>query len=86
MERKQKVLVVDDEPCIEKFLRTLLEVDGFAVDAVSGGWEAISKIKLGERPDFILLNVLMPEMRIEFGRSSGFSESHNWRDMQPHMR
>jgi CheY-like chemotaxis protein len=27
-ELKQKILVVDDEPCIRKFLRTLLEVDG----------------------------------------------------------
>jgi CheY-like chemotaxis protein len=62
MELKQKVLVVDDEPCMRKFFKTLLEVDGFAVDAVSSGREAISKINLGERPDFILLNLLMPEM------------------------
>jgi two-component system chemotaxis response regulator CheY len=62
MELKQKVLVVDDERCIRKFLRTLLEVDGFDVEAVSSGKEALTKISNGERPDFILLDILMPEM------------------------
>ena len=62
MEPKHKILVVDDEPCIRKFLRTLLEVDGFDVEAVGSGKEALTKINNGERPDFILLNVLMPEM------------------------
>ena len=32
---KEKVLVVDDEPSIRKYLQTLLEVDGFDVEAVS---------------------------------------------------
>lgn len=59
---KEKILVVDDEPSIRKYLQTLLEVDGFAVEAVSSGKEAISRINLGERPDFIILDVLMPEM------------------------
>ncbi len=59
---KEKILVVDDEPSIRKYLQTLLEVDGFAVETVSGGKEAISKINLGEHPDFIILDVLMPEM------------------------
>ena len=62
MELKPKILVVDDEPCIRKFLQTLLEVDGFDVEAVGSGKEALTKINNGERPDFILLNVLMPEM------------------------
>ena len=62
MELKDKILVVDDEPCILKFLRTLLEVDGFDVEAVSSGKEALTKINNGERPDFIILNVFMPEM------------------------
>jgi two-component system response regulator AtoC len=59
---KEKILVVDDEPSIRKYLQTLLEVDGFDVETVSGGREAISKINKGERPDFIILDVLMPEM------------------------
>ena len=59
---KEKILVVDDEPSIRKYLQTLLEVDGFDVETVSSGREAIGKINAGERPDFIILDVLMPEM------------------------
>jgi len=59
---KEKILVVDDEPSIRKYLQTLLEVDGFDVEAVGSGREAISKINGGERPDLIILDVLMPEM------------------------
>ncbi len=59
---KEKILVVDDEPSIRKYLQTLLEVDGFDVETVSSGKEALGKISAGERPDFIILDVLMPEM------------------------
>jgi len=59
---KEKILVVDDEPSIRKYLHTLLEVDGFDVEAVSSGKEALGKIRAGERPDFVILDVLMPEM------------------------
>src|SRR5260370_7585438 len=62
MAAKEKILVVDDEPSIRKYLQTLLEVDGFEVEAVSSGKEALEKGKKGERPDFIILDVLMPEM------------------------
>src|SRR5246127_946396 len=59
---KEKVLVVDDEPSIRKYLQTLLEVDGFEVEAVSSGREAIKRINDGLHPDFVILDVLMPEM------------------------
>lgn len=59
---KEKILVVDDEPSIRKYLQTLLEVDGFDVEAVSSGKEALTHVNASERPDFIILDVLMPEM------------------------
>ena len=62
MAEKEKILVVDDEPSIRKYLQTLLEVDGFDVETVSSGREALAKINDGQRPDFIILDVLMPEM------------------------
>lgn len=62
MADKEKILVVDDEPSIRKYLQTLLEVDGFAVEAVPSGKEALQKIGGGERPDFVILDVLMPEI------------------------
>jgi DNA-binding NtrC family response regulator len=62
MELKQKILVVNDEPSIRMYLQTVLNVDGFAVETVSSGREAITKIANGELPDFVILDVLMPEM------------------------
>ncbi len=59
---KEKILVVDDEPSIRKYLQTLLEVDGFEVETVCSGREAIEKVGKGERPDFIILDVLMPDL------------------------
>jgi two-component system response regulator AtoC len=59
---KEKILVVDDEPSIRKYLQTLLEVDGFDVETVSSGKDALERVNKGDRPDFIILDVLMPEM------------------------
>src|SRR5246500_2332092 len=59
---KEQVLVVDDEPSIRKYLQTLLEVDGYKVTSVSSGREALEQIQEGERPDFVILDVLMQEM------------------------
>jgi two-component system, NtrC family, response regulator AtoC len=61
-EAKEKILVVDDEPSIRKYLQTLLEVDGFDVQTVSSGKEALERVGAGERPDFMILDVLMPEV------------------------
>jgi two-component system response regulator AtoC len=62
MAEKERILVVDDEPSIRKYLQTLLEVDGFNVETVPSGKDALAKIGNGERPDFIILDVLMPEI------------------------
>jgi len=62
MAAKERILVVDDEPSIRKYLQTLLEVDGYDVETVSSGREAIAKVSGGDRPDFIILDVLMPEL------------------------
>jgi two-component system response regulator AtoC len=62
MAEKEKILVVDDEPSIRKYLQTLLEVDGFEVETLSSGKEAVERIGEGSRPDFVILDVLMPEL------------------------
>jgi len=62
MSEKERVLVVDDEPSIRKYLQTLLEVDGYHVTAVASGPEALESVQQAERPDFIILDVLMQEM------------------------
>src|SRR3979490_3426440 len=61
MALKEKILVVDDEPSIRKYLQTLLEVDDFEVETVSSGKEALAKINEGEGPDFSILERLLPQ-------------------------
>ena len=62
MAEKEKIIVVDDEPSIRKYLQTLLEVEGFDVETLSSGKEVVQRVSDGDRPDFIILDVLMPEM------------------------
>ena len=62
MPDKEKILVVDDEPSIRKYLQTLLEVDGYEVEAVASGQEALERLGSEPRPDLVILDVLMPEL------------------------
>jgi two-component system KDP operon response regulator KdpE len=59
--RKHLVLVVDDEGAIVRLLRATLEADGFAVITADRGEQAIRLLNQ-ERPDLIVLDVMMPEM------------------------
>ena len=55
-----RILVVDDEPSMLRYLRTLLEVESYQVETASCGAEAVQRIEQGLRPDLVLLDVLMP--------------------------
>lgn len=53
------VLVVDDEPNVRLYLRTILEDAGFTVITASDGEEALKIIRQNV-PDFISLDLVMP--------------------------
>lgn len=55
-----KILLVDDEQDIVEFLEYNLKQEGFDVISAYDGKQAIDK--LGEEPDLIILDVLMPNM------------------------
>jgi two-component system, OmpR family, alkaline phosphatase synthesis response regulator PhoP len=55
-----KIMLVDDEPDILDFLGYNLMKEGFQVITASGGLEAIKKA-IRERPDLIILDIMMPE-------------------------
>jgi adenylate cyclase len=61
MTAPSKILVVDDTPANVKLLADLLTVKGYAVVTASSGPEALARIE-GERPDLVLLDVVMPGM------------------------
>jgi len=61
MNSPAKILVVDDTPKNVKLLADLLSVKGYAVVTAGSGKEALTRIKT-ERPDLVLLDVVMPEV------------------------
>ena len=56
-----RVLIVDDEPQIRRFLRTSLSAHGYRVVEASGGREAII-LTATERPELVLLDLGLPDM------------------------
>ena len=55
----KKVLVVDDDPDVRLFSITVLEENGFTPLEATNGEEGM-KIIRKERPDLVILDVLMP--------------------------
>lgn len=58
---RRRILVVDDEERMVRFIRLNLEHDGFQVSEAFNGKEAIQKIR-DVTPDLILLDVMMPDL------------------------
>src|SRR5581483_244432 len=54
------ILLVDDEPQMLRYIRTLLEVDEYKVETATTGEEAVQRVQKGLEPDLVLLDVLMP--------------------------
>jgi DNA-binding response OmpR family regulator len=55
-----RVLVVDDDEKVCKLLRLALEREGFEVDAVSDGKEALRMIR-SRRVRLVITDIVMPE-------------------------
>src|SRR6202166_1251338 len=54
------ILLVDDEPGMLRYIRTLLEVDNYKVETATTGEEAVERVQKGLRPELVLLDLLMP--------------------------
>src|SRR5580658_6199450 len=60
MSEAANILLVDDEPGMLRYIRTLLEVDEHKVQTASTGEEAVDHVQKGLQPDLVLLDLLMP--------------------------
>ncbi len=69
---KTRILVVDDELSIIKFLRANLESKGYEVLAAVDGAEALQTIEM-EQPDLVILDIMMPKI-------DGFEVCHRLRE------
>ena len=59
LRRKARLLLLDDDPAMQRLLSTLLRRHGYRVDVVSAGAQAIEKI--GSVPyDALLLDLMAP--------------------------
>jgi len=60
--REKCILVVEDEPDVQLYLRTILEEAGFQVMTADNGKQALDRIK-ERKPHLISLDLEMPKMR-----------------------
>lgn len=58
---KARILAVDDEPIILDSFRKILVLDGYAIDTVESGPEALGLVKAGDY-DFVFTDLKMPIM------------------------
>jgi adenylate cyclase len=55
------ILVVDDDPVIQKLLAVNFEMEGYRVVTAGDGEEALAQVAI-ERPDAVVLDVMMPKI------------------------
>lgn len=76
LERKKRVLIVDDEPEILRILQLQLEALGISIDLARNGVEAMESIDKSV-PDLIITDIMMPRMNGYelFGRLKGNAQT-----------
>ncbi len=79
MKPAAKILLVDDEPGMLRYIKTLLEVDEYKVETASTGEEAVERVEKGLHPDLVLLDVLMPGI-------DGLQTLERLRQLQPGLK
>jgi two-component system KDP operon response regulator KdpE len=60
-ETAHTILVIEDEPPLQKFLRVALESQGYAVTIASRGEEGLRHAAMGQ-PDLVILDLGLPDM------------------------
>jgi DNA-binding response OmpR family regulator len=56
-----RLLIVDDDPTLLRFLKEYFEREGFSVDSAAGGQPAL-RLLYANRPDLVIVDVMMPGM------------------------
>ena len=61
MDTNKTIMVVDDNPDIITIVKTILEGKGYKVLSAASGAELLNMLK-DQKPDLIILDIMMPEM------------------------
>ena len=56
------VLIVEDDADLREMMAQLLSLEGYRTQTVANGVEALAVLEGGDRPDVILLDLMMPVM------------------------
>jgi DNA-binding response OmpR family regulator len=59
--RKFKILIIEDDPMIQKVYHDKLALEGYDVDLASDGEEGMNKA-LNSKPDLVLLDLVLPKI------------------------
>ncbi len=79
MSDSASILLVDDEPGMLRYIRTLLEVDDYQVQTATTGEDALKQVEKGLDPDLVLLDLLMPGI-------DGLQTLEQLRQMKPSVK
>ncbi len=58
--KKQKILMIEDDPFIRKLYRNKLILAGFEFEEATNGEEGLNKA-IAEKPDLVLLDIVLPK-------------------------
>ncbi|MEQ1727347.1 MAG: response regulator [Vicinamibacterales bacterium] len=56
------VLIVEDDADLREMMAQLLQLEGYKAEAVANGHDALRYLESGDRPEVILLDLMMPVM------------------------
>jgi DNA-binding NtrC family response regulator len=62
MAEQGRIIVVEDDEAQLRFIKAVLEDDGWSVLATTGGAEALAALDRGEEADVVITDLMMPEM------------------------
>jgi len=62
MDKKNKILLVDDDSFLLSMYSMKFEKNGFEVKAAANGPDAIDLLKNGYKPDVLIMDLIMPIM------------------------
>ena len=60
MDQPPWVMVVDDDPDVRELLCCVLELEGYRVSCAADGSAVLRLLAMDQRPDLVLLDLLMP--------------------------
>jgi DNA-binding NtrC family response regulator len=62
MSAPPNILLVDDDPSVLRYIKTLLETEGYQVETATSGQEALERMQRQPAPNLVVLDLLMPGM------------------------